>query len=375
MVGATTMLSGIDVLDVSTDQAGGVWAVSAQKVYYFPPGRGSPVTYDQSDGLARGWRTWQDPWFEGTPAHPKTDDVSFSAVAGATSGQAIVGNVGAIGDRLTVDPATGKVLAVENLAITQQTTSEESYQDHLVRIVATHKIVANLDGPRSGTAYLGGWHGFTALHGLRGPCSDCSTDFEEHQHYIPPGGQVTGCDSSGPQEGCWDGDVWGLAISPQGDVWAGDRHFVQLLQQGSLGPDASLMGGHFVVGIDVFPSLRDEVHGLAVDSAGGVWVASDGNGLAYLQPNSWAPIYWSADTTLPQNHLRGVGIDGHGDLWIGTTEAGVARYDATQNRWTYYDHSSGLADDAVNTIYVDQFDPTRRLFIATRNGVTVFASP
>jgi streptogramin lyase len=362
------MLAGVNVLDVSTDSGGGIWAVSASTVYYFPPGATHPITYDQSKGLARGWYTWQDPYFNGTPESPASLPVTFSAVAGATPGQAVVGNIGAIADRLTVDPKSGAIKNIENLAITHTTTPDAFYDDHMVRVIATHKIIAELEGPLNGTAYIGGWHGFTALHGLNGACG-CKSDFEEHQHYFPT--NASQCDSSGAQFGCWDGDVWGLAMSPKGDVWAGDRHFVQLLQQGSLGPNAGLFSGGFVIGIDVFPGLRDEVHGLAVDVAGGVWVASDGNGLAYLTPDTWKPMYWSASTTLPQNHLRGVAIDQTGDVWLGTDSAGLARYNGATNHWTYYS-GGGLTNDSINTVYVDQFVHSRRLLIATQSGVTIY---
>jgi Two component regulator propeller len=362
--GATSMLAGVNIVDVSTDKGGGIWAVSDSTVYYFPPGATTPVTYDQSNGLARGWHTWQDPYFTGTPESPNTLPLTFSAVAGANPGQAVVGNIGAIADRLTVDPKTGAIQDIHNLKITSTTTRADFVEDHLVRVIGTHKIITVLDGALNGTAYLGGWHGFYALHGLNGDCN-CKSDFEEHQHYY-------GCDSSGAQFGCWDGDVWGLAMSPQGDVWAGDRHFVQLLQQRSLGPNTGLMEGGFEVGIDVFPGLRDEVHGLAVDAAGGVWVASDGNGLAYLTPDTREPTYWSAATTLPKNHLRGAALDPDGDLWIGTDGAGVSRYNVKDNHWTYYTAASGLADDRVNTVYVDQFSRTRRIFVATHNGVTAY---
>lgn len=363
--GATTTLGDVNVLDVSTDQGGGIWAVSESTVYYFPPGATQPITYDQSKGLARGWHTWQDPYYNGTPQSPATLPITFSAVAGATAGQAIVGNMGAIGDRLTVDPKTGAVQGVENLAITHKTTRDDFYEDHLVRVVATHKIITVLDGVLNGSAYIGHTHGFSALHGLKGDCG-CKSDFDEHQHYV-------GCDSSGGSHGCWDGDVWGLAMSPQGEVWAGDRHFVQLLAQNGVGPNSNIMEQHFVTAFDVFPDLLDEVHGLAVDSAGGVWVASDGNGLAYIAPGEPVPTYWSAATTLPKNHLRGAAVDPEGDLWIGTDGAGVARFDVAHDRWSYYTAAaSGLPDDQVNTIYVDQFSKTRRIFIATHKGFTVY---
>jgi hypothetical protein len=364
---ASSMFAGVNVLDVSTDSGGGVWAVSASKVYYLPPGSSTPIVYDQTNGLARGQYTWQDPYYNGTPSSPATIQVTFASVGGATPGQAIVGNIGAIGDRLVVDARTGAVKSVENFRITTASTPAAFLDDHTQRVVGTHKVMVDLQGNRNGTAYMGGWHGFYAVAGLNGDCQ-CSSDFEEHQHFVPG----SGCDSSPPADGCWDGDVWGLALSPKGDVWAGDRHFVQLLTQGSLGPKAGLMDGQFAAGIDVFPGVRDEVRGLAVDVAGGVWVSSDGNGLAYLHPDSWTPIYWSSATTLPLDYLRGAVIDREGDLWIGTDGAGIARYHGLTNTWTYYTAASGLPDDFINTIYLDQFSQTNRIFVATQKGVTIF---
>src|SRR5262249_50252818 len=252
-------------------------------------GTTQPFKYDQSNGLARGWHTWQDPYYTGTPANPATLPLTFASVAGANPGQAIIGNIGAIADRLAVDPKTGVVKGVENLKIPLKSTTPDSLEDHTVRVVGTHKVISALDGAMNGTAYLGGWHGFYALHGLNGDCG-CASDFEEHQHYY-------GCDDSGDEFGCWDGDVWGLAMTPEGDVWAGDRHFVQLLYQKTLGPNTGFMQGPIAAHVDVFPHLRDEVHGLAVDVSGGVFVASDGNGLAYLTPDTLNKMYWSAATT------------------------------------------------------------------------------
>jgi hypothetical protein len=274
--------------------------------------------------------------------------------------------MGAIADRLTVDPQTGAIKHIENLAITHQTTRDSDYEDHLVRVIGTVKVITVLDGVLNGSAYLGGYHGISALHGLKGDCQ-CRSDFDEHAHYI-------GCDSSGDAYGCWDGQVYGLAMSPDGNVWAGDRHFVQLLDQQNTPPDNYIMGQHFLQAIDVFPGLRDEVHGLAVDGNGGVWVASDGDGLAYLDPaKGFQAGYWSQATTLPQNHLHGAALDQGGDLWIGTRDGGVARFDAGSNKWTYYTTASGLPNDSINTVYVDQFAKSRRVFIATQSGFSIYS--
>jgi ligand-binding sensor domain-containing protein len=135
------------------------------------------------------------------------------------------------------------------------------------------------------------------------------------------------------------------------------------------------MEGGFIAHVDVFPGLRDEVHGLAVDSAGGVWVASDGNGLAYLTPDSLTPTYWSASTTLPKNHLHGAALDVDGDLWVGTDGGGVARYNVANNQWTYYTEASGLPDNKINTVYSDPFSKARRILIPTNSGLAVYEGP
>jgi streptogramin lyase len=204
---------------------------------------------------------------------------------------------------------------------------------------------------------LGGFHGFVAFHGLTGDCG-CFA-FEEHQHYITPF-LVGGADARG------------MAFTPEGDVWEGDRDFVSLLPQRSLGANTGLFDANFTVGLDVFPGVRDEVTALAVDSAGGVYVASGENGLAYLAPVTYAPTFWSSATTLPQNHLTAAAIDGAGDVWIGTDRGGVARFRPSTSGWTYYTAASGLPSNRIRAIYFDRLTTSGRLWIATDNGVAAY---
>lgn len=369
LAGAVVRLAGVNVLDVSTDQGGGVWAVSYSTVYYFPSGREAPFTYTQADGLARGQTTWQDTYYEGTPTAPVTLPTSFSAVAGATAGQAIVGNVGAIADRLIVDPVSGAILAIDNMAVTPENSMPDEYPDHLMRVVATVAAVVDVDGTLAGTAYVGGWHGFSAFHGIAADCG-CMA-FEQHLHYLP--GPPLYCDSTPGDSSCWDGEVWGLALTPSGDLWAGDRHFAQLLPQRSQGTQVGFFDYGFAAGIDVFPGVRDEIRGLAVDAAGGVYVASDGNGLAYLAPGAYQATYWSSATRLPMNHLRGVAVDALGEVWVATQAAGLARLKPSTNTWTYYTEASPLPSNWVNRIYADRFAAGRHVLVATSSGIVAYA--
>lgn len=350
-IAVTTLLPGVDVLDVSVDQGGGIWAVSSAKVYYFAPGRTTPFTYDQSSGLARGWTTWNDQWFD-----PGIRPVTFTSVAAGMPGEVMVGNIGAIADRLQVNPSTGAVERIDNLKVTSAQVSGSELPEHLIRVVAVWRVVVDLNGTLDGTAYLGGFHGFYAFHGLERDCGCLA--FEEHQHYIT-------------DAAIGSADVKGLAISPDGDLWAGDRDFVSLLPQRSRGPNTGFFDTDFTIGLDVFPAVRDEVDGLAVDAAGGVYVASDGNGLAYLAPATHAPIYWSSATTLPQNHVRAVALDGAGRVWLGTASGGIARLDPQSSTWTYYTQASGLPSDTIRNIYFDKLTAAKKLYLATYNGLAI----
>jgi hypothetical protein len=367
------MLAGQDVLDASIDRGGGIWAVSATHVFYFKPGATSPFTYDQGNGLARGWRTWQDTYYSGSAAAPQTFPVSFSAVAGAAPGEAIVGNVGAIADRLAIDPASGAVLRVDNMSVSSaQTGGGEELGEHIKRVVATHTIAVDLNGTYDGTAYVGGWHGFEAFHGLDGDCGCLA--FEEHQHFIP-GADRNWCDDAGASNGCWGGDVRGLAIAANGDVWAGDRHFLQQLAQRSLGARTGLFdrGVGWTTAVDVFPGVRDELHGLAVDDAGGLWIGSEGNGLAYLDSSRRA-VFWSRAHRLPMSTLHGVVVDGSGAVWVATAKAGLARFNPLTSEWRYYTDASGLPSSTINALQLDAIGQRHTLLVATASGLAIFST-
>jgi streptogramin lyase len=154
-------------------------------------------------------------------------------------------------------------------------------------------------------------------------------------------------------------------------VWQGDRDLVALWPQRSLGPTADFFQSPQLV-LDVFPGVRDEVWGLGVDRSDGVYVASFGNGLAYLAPATQQPRYWSRATTLPQDRLTDVTVDSVGEVWISTYYGGVARYNPSTNGWTYYTAASGLASDEVRRLYVDKYGAARVIYFATANGITIF---
>ena len=373
--GVVVLDRGNDFKDVSSDQGGNIWAVTKDKVYFYRSGTGTPLTFDQSNGLAQGKTTWTDTYWFGTADSPSTQPVTFSAVAGGAAGQAFVGNIGMIGDRFDIDPATGAVQSIQSLAVTsaQQPDPAELQPQQIREVVALHAVV-DLNGTLGGTTYFGGFHGTSALHGMTHPMttSVCAcASYEEHIHPF-----------SADQSDVYGGDVHGLAITPEGDLWMGDRKAVYFLPQMSIAPDADFFQPVGVPGrpdgsvIDVFPGTDDFTMGIALDASGGIFVASFGNGLAYLSPGSYAATYWTVADFLPTNGLTGVDIDRNGEVWIGTKGAGVVRYTPSTHVFTYYTAKSGLPSDNIRQVFVDRYGSGPRVVLfATDNGLAVYTGP
>lgn len=377
LTGVTVLGAGTDFRDVSTDQGGGVWAVNNGNVYYFKGG--ATHTYNQSSGLAQGKSTWLDDyWCAGDGiACPATWPVSFTSVAGGTPGEVVVGNIGYIADRLNVDPSSGAVQSVVGLQVTStQQPDPTELKAQQQREVASWKVTLDLNGTINGTAYLGGWHGTSCLHNLGTPrstglCGQGCGDYEEHVHGFFNGGTQPG-----------GRDVRALAITAAGDLWMGDADVLSFMPQRSVGANADFFQPVVIPGqpnastLDVFPGVVDNTFGLALDAAGGIYVASHGNGLAYLAPGNYAPTYWAAADKLPSNYLTSVAVDNVGDVWVGAETAGVARYRPSTKSWTYYTSSSGLPSNNIRAIYVDKYAPSgRTVWFATDNGVAGYAGP
>lgn len=360
--------SGTDYRDVSTDQGGGIWATTSSTVYYWRAGK--QFTYDTSSGLAEGKSTWSDTYWFGSPTNPSTQQTVFTSVAGGMPGQVFVGHLGYIADRLDVDPTNGNVLDIVGMQVTStQQPDPTELQAQQVREVAEWRVAVDLNGPIYGRAWMGGFHGLSAYSTMTRPattslCGPNCTVFEEHIHpfmTVDPAGR----------------DVRAIAVTPMGDLWVGDADAVWFLPQRSAGAMSDFFQNPQIPGqsatyLDVFPGVADMVFGIAVDAAGGVWVASYGNGLAYLAPGTYAPTYWSATTALPSNYLTGVGVDGNGDVWIGTQGGGVARYTPSSKTWSYITTASGLPSNDIRNLYVDKYTDTRDVYFATDNGVAVY---
>jgi hypothetical protein len=372
----TNYAAGIDFRDVSTDEGGGIWGATSGAIYYFV--HGATYTYNQGAGLAQGKSTWTDTYWFGSPTAPATENVTFTSVAGGQPGQVAVGNIGYIADRLDVNPSNGSVIDVVGLKVTSTQQSDPTeLAAQQVREVASWKVALDLNGTFNGTTYMGGWHGTSAFHGFMqsrttGICGQGCGDFEEHVHPFSKDGTIV-----------FGGDVHAVTITPEGDVWLGDRRAIYWVPQRSKGPYTDFFQSPLtsipgqpsdVEYLEPFPGASggDEWNwAIAVDKSGGLYVASYGNGLVYLTAGSYSPTYYSAADKLPSNTLTGVVVDGSGDVWIGTSNSGVARFNPTSKAWLYYTTTSGLPSNNIRAVWFDKYGSPGAVYFATDNGISV----
>lgn len=112
----------------------------------------------------------------------------------------------------------------------------------------------------------------------------------------------------------WVGTYYGLS------KWDGDTSFTTYLSSNGL--------------------LSDWVKKITQDAAGNIWLACDG-GISKFDGTSFTN-YTSAGSiaTLPYSDVNCLEFDNNNNLWVGTEEHGVMRYNG--NIWTVYNTSDGM---------------------------------
>lgn len=112
------------------------------------------------------------------------------------------------------------------------------------------------------------------------------------------------------------------------------------------------------------------IYSVYVDSEGNQWYGTPDGLLEHRSREAktdWI-LYNSEDDGLPGDEILSITGDQNGDIWIGTLNAGVSKYDGSA--WTIYSTNEGLADNKVFAIAVD-IDGS--VWFGTDNGVSHFA--
>ena len=89
---------------------------------------------------------------------------------------------------------------------------------------------------------------------------------------------------------------------------------------------------------------------LVADEAGGVWVATENQGVAYIADNE---LVWETTVSgLPSNRVLALTLARDGSLWAATNGGGVGRLDG--DGWEALTISDGLAADFVSALFEDE---------------------
>jgi len=101
-----------------------------------------------------------------------------------------------------------------------------------------------------------------------------------------------------------------------------------------------------------------------------------GGGLSQFDGSEWNPVpgFPSAAEPGPQTvscNIHQLAVDQDGNLWV-ATDSGIARLNVKDQQWTVFKTDSGLSNNSVYSIYID---PTGNLFAGTAQGGVVQFNP
>ena len=149
-----------------------------------------------------------------------------------------------------------------------------------------------------------------------------------------------------------DNTIRAFAEEPGVGVWAGSN-----------GGRLTLFAGGDIARRIESHARRFFVRAMAADKSGGLWIATDGNGLVRLIGDKVRRIYTRKDG-LSRDSLRSLYLDGDGTVWIGTDGAGLNRL--KDGKITVYRTSNGLFNDRILQILEGD---DGRLWMSSNNGI------
>jgi DNA-binding CsgD family transcriptional regulator len=145
------------------------------------------------------------------------------------------------------------------------------------------------------------------------------------------------------------GRVWVATDGAGVSVFDGEEWYTYTLEQG-------------------LPS--NAIFSLTIDSKGAIWAATLA-GVATLEGNSWKVPYSAANSSLVANKTHALAFDSQGDIWVGQIEFGVSHYNNATAEWEYYSaEPDGLGGDQIRDIVVRKAnaDIPESIWFATADG-------
>ena len=194
------------------------------------------------------------------------------------------------------------------------------------------------------------------------------------------------------RDGLADEYITNIAFAPDGALWVGtsrgttrvqDKYWINYTSAHGLGNSwvngiAALTGDklYFATnggGLTYFDGATrktyatsnsaipsDYVSAVAIDKQKRVWIGTTNAGVARLENDQWTKF------SLANNYINALAIDSAGNVWVATSD-GAFFFDG--KAWTRYTASAGLASHRVNAIAIA---PDNQVWFGTDNGVSVF---
>lgn len=344
---------GSNVRDASHDAAGNLWAVDGSRVYVRREGTGAFESFGTGDGLS---------------------GQEILSVGGGLAGVAWVGYRGQ-GDDSAGEPIewrdTGGAARVEldgadvkvtNHLLVSPPGRYPQYPDGRFKLRTCIRAYGVKTGQHAGDAWFGCNHGvglFSKDYGI-----------DEHHHPIK-------CIWDPVKRQCTDKAGWvgAVAFTPDGDVWMGGGYGVMLLDYTTgpgpgrfWGPEPVRNTSLFAQPLEPNAFGSEDLVGLAVAPDGTLWAASGHSGLAHRHADGSVDVYQAADG-LPSNRLTDVAMDSAGGLWVATENSGVIRLDVVTGEWR---RAPGLPSSLVARVVAEQAGFGERITVTVRGAVVVW---
>jgi hypothetical protein len=347
------------ILDVSADEAGNLWAISADTLFLLTPTASRFVAFGNAEGLHVEHFTA----FDGS-----SQVTSLTAIAGGAANQVFVGYLGyespdptvdtlaqrALGnaDRVSYDPTSGRIQVVRyQLHCTYD--SAHCWENRSVR-----RLVYAHSGAAAGHLFLGGNHG-----------ADHLRDDAIGDHVHPETQWVMGAQR---QEHL--GEQRGIAVADDGGLWVASRYGVG---QMNWNPDpVGWVSARFRIAFSTYTAdhaldepwgYTEDNRGAAVASDDTVWLASHNHGLTSWNPHTSMSTmkHWATTGGLPASGLADVAADADGSVWL-VLDSGAL---------LHFLPSTGTVMTTTITdarrVVLDRRSTPRALYVARVGGVSV----
>lgn len=176
-----------------------------------------------------------------------------------------------------------------------------------------------------------------------------------------------------------DKSILTMNIDSKNRIWIGtpnglnlvDKKYDQLNLTGNEKPEISFT--RFKASSSIKNSLNsNEINCIYENLDGKIWIATQGGGINFLDPDSMKFSYLTSENGLPGNDVLGILNDETGSKWISTNK-GIVVYNpsSTSRTFTNYSHTDGIQGE---TFKINSFHKCKdgEMFFGGDNGFTRF---